>query len=97
MIESLHDDHKDEVPLTVCCLNVQSLENKAIPGVNYIISQGIDVLTLTETLLGNDTDQLTINELIPAGYEFNYIPSKSGRWDGEIGILYKSELTVTMR
>ena len=35
--------------------------------------------------LGTDTDQQhTINQLVPTGYEFNYIPRKS---DG-VGILY---------
>jgi len=43
---------------------------------DYVVSQGIDVLALTETWLGTDTDQLIINELVPGGYEFNHIPHK---------------------
>jgi len=39
--------------------------------------------------LGTDHDQLIINELVPAGYEFNYIPHKSDRRCGGIGILYR--------
>jgi len=54
------------------------------------------VLALTETWFVTETDQLTINELVPTGYEFNHIPSKSGRRAGGIGILYKSGLTVTV-
>ena len=49
VIDFLHNHHKDEVPLLICCLNVQSLRNKVIPVADYVISQGIDVLALTET------------------------------------------------
>ena len=79
----------------VSCPNVQSLRNKAI-SVDYIISQDNDVLALNQNGIGIDTDQLTINELVPGGYEFNHIPHKSDRRGGGIGILYKSELTVTV-
>ena len=73
------------------CLSVR---NKAIP--NYVVSQSIDVLALTETWLRTDTDQLIINVLVPGGYKFNHIPRKSGRGDDSIGILYKSGLAVTL-
>ena len=46
--------------------------------------------------LGTDTDQLTITDLVPAGYEFNHIPRKLGRHGRCIGILCKSGLTVTV-
>jgi len=62
---------------------------------DYVVSQGIDVLALTETWLVTDTDQFTTNELVPGGYEFNQIPRNSGRRGGGIGIIYKSGLTVT--
>jgi len=47
VIESLHDDQKGDVPLPICCLNVQSLGNKAIPVSDYMLLQDIDVLGLT--------------------------------------------------
>jgi len=65
VIDSLDDDQKADVPLTVCCLNVQLSKNKATSVPDYVVSQGIDVLSLTETWLGTDTDQLTINDLVP--------------------------------
>jgi len=58
VIDSLHDDQKVEVPLTVWCLNAQSLRNKAISVADYVVLQGIDLLALTETWLGTDTDQM---------------------------------------
>ena len=93
VIVSLKDDQNVEVRLMVYCLNVQSLKNKAIPVDDYVVSQGVDVLALTETCLGTDTDQVTINDLVPAGSEFNHFPRKSG---GGIGILYKSGLNVSV-
>ena len=96
VIDSLHDDQKVAVQLTACCLNVQSSRNNTMPVADYVVSQGIDVLALTETWLGTDTDQLTINELVPGGYEFNHIARKSSRRGGGNGILYKSGLTVTV-
>ena len=48
MIDSLHDVQKLEFPLTVYCQNVQALRNKALSEVSYVVSQGIDVLALTE-------------------------------------------------
>ena len=55
---------------------------------DHVISQGICVLALTETVFGTDTDQLTRNKLVPTGYEFNQF--------SVIGVLYKSGLTVTV-
>ena len=52
VIDSLHDDQKVEVPLSVCCPNVKSLRNKAIPVADYVVSQGFDVLAITEMWLG---------------------------------------------
>jgi len=43
------------------------LRNKPIPMSEYVVSQDINVFTLTEKWLGIDTDQFTINELVPAG------------------------------
>ena len=63
---------------------------------DYVVSQGIGVLALTETWLGTDTGQLIINELVPGVYEFNHIPRKGGRYGGGIGILYKAGLNVTV-
>ena len=76
IIDSLHDDQKAGTPLSACCLNVQSLRDKVIPVADYIVLQGIDVSTITETPLGTDRDQLTLNESVPAGYEFNHISRK---------------------
>ena len=38
VIDSIHDDQKVEVPLSVCCLNVQFFRDKAIPVADYFVS-----------------------------------------------------------
>jgi len=53
---------------------------------DYVVSQGIDVLAFIGTWLGTDADQLFINELIPACYEFNHTPQINGRSDSGIDI-----------
>ena len=59
--------------------------------------EGIDVFAFTETWLWTYTDRLTtINKFVPAGYEINHIPSKSGNRIDGIGILYKSGPDVTV-
>ena len=80
VMDSLHDDQKVEVPLTVCFVNVKSFRNKAIYVAVYVVSQDIDAYALTETWIRTGTDQLTINELVPGGYEINHIPPKRSRW-----------------
>ena len=40
---------------------------------DYVVSQGFDVLALTETWLGKDTDQLVVNELFQGGYELEHV------------------------
>ena len=72
------DDQNVKVPLLVCCLNIQSLR----------IICCFDKLALTDRWHGVDTDQLNVNELVPAGYEFNHLPCKSGKCGGCVGILY---------
>ena len=84
---------KVEEPLSVCCLNVQSLRNKVIPVVDYVVSHGFNVLALTETWRGNVTDQLVISELVPNGYEFRHVPRANHKRGGGIGIMYRSGLT----
>ena len=62
-----------------------SFRNSVIPAVDYIISQCIGVLRLSETWL---------YEMFPGGYEFNHNLHKSGRYGGGSGILFKSGLVV---
>ena len=57
-----------DIPLTICCLNARSVKNKALSVADFVIYRDIDVLALSETWLGTDTDNKVINELVPSGY-----------------------------
>ena len=59
VIDSSYDDPNVEVPLSVYCLNTESFGNKAIPDyvmADYIVLRATDVLALTKTRLGTDTN-----------------------------------------
>jgi len=71
------------------------LRNKAILVADYVVSQGIDVLELTETWLRTDTYQLIINELVPGECESKHVPRKSGTRGGVISILYRVSKSKT--
>ena len=57
-----------DIPLTICYLNARSAKNKALSVADFVISLDIDVLALSETWLGTDTNHQIINELVPSGY-----------------------------
>ena len=63
VIYLLHDNQKVGALISVCCSHVQSLKTKTIPMADYIILQGTTELTVIETWLGTDTDQVPINDL----------------------------------
>ena len=50
-------------------MNVQYLENRVLSVVD-VVPQGIDILALSETWLGTDSDPFVINESVPSDYDF---------------------------
>ena len=59
--DSLLDDQKVEIPISVYCLNDQSLRSKVIPVIDYIVLEGANELALIETSIRTDIDKLTIH------------------------------------
>lgn len=43
--------------LSLRCMNVKSSNNKALSVANFVVTQGIDILTLTETWFGTFCDK----------------------------------------
>lgn len=90
------------VPLTPrwtnlkCVLwNSRSLNNKTPSLCDFIISEGIDILSVTESWLRGDFhDQYVLGELstVMRGYTFYHQPRKSR--GGGVGVLVKSNLQV---
>ena len=82
-----------DIPLTICCLNARSVKNKALSVADFVISRDIDVLALSETWLGTDTDNQVINELGSSGY-LQHISRPSEKRSGGVAVLYKCGLTI---
>lgn len=80
--------------LTICCLNTQSVNNKALSIAELIRDSDIDVLALTETWLGTATDQQVLCEMVPAGYECHHVPRQDGRRGGGVAVVYRSSLSL---
>ena len=98
---NLHVIQKDHIlnnqhtkPLIVYLQNVRSISNKAISVSDFVVSNDIDILALTETWLGNVTDSFVIGNLVPTGYEFEHVPRSTGKTGGGVGVLFKSGLSL---
>ncbi len=82
--------------LNCTLLNARSVCNKAIELHDFIVSNSIDLLFVTETWLsGNLRDNVVIAELIPPNYGFMHRPRTTGRGGG-VGIVYRKDLSIKM-
>ena len=73
--------------------NARSVRNKAVSIADFVMSQDIDILALTETWLGRDTDKTVLRELVPTGYNILHVPRTDGRRGGGVAFLYISGLS----
>lgn len=64
-----------ENKVSLVSLNPRSVKNKATSINDFIISNNVDILALTETWLGTTVDKSVISELTPCGYNMYQIPS----------------------
>lgn len=81
-------------PLRVCSINVRSVKNKADSVSDFVTSNDIDILAITESWLGSVIDKNVISTLVPTGYDFQHMPRPSGKSGGGVGVLYKSGLNL---
>ena len=72
------------------CLNIRSLKNKTTSLFDFIVSQNLDVLALTEMWLCND-DDIILNELLPPGYDIRHVDR--GRRGGGVALIYKKDIS----
>jgi hypothetical protein len=83
--------------LNVCHWNAQSIRNKTTTCSELIIDHNVDLMFLTETWLGADSDQVVIGELTLPGFNFINLPrptSKHGGHHGGIGILHRCSVKL---
>ena len=83
-----------QTALKFCTLNTRSVKNKSLAINDYVLSNSIDILGITETWLGTDIDNGVIAELVPEGYQFVHIPRSEGRRGGGVGVMYKNGLNI---
>ena len=76
--------------LNFVCLNIRSLKNKTTSLFDFIVSQNLDVLALTETWLCNG-DNIILNELLPPGYDIRHVDR--GRRCGGVSLIYKKYIS----
>ncbi|CAG2254533.1 unnamed protein product [Mytilus edulis] len=79
--------------LLLTLLNARSVKNKTLSINDYLISNDIDILALTETWLGSIADKCVISELVPNGYGIHHI-SRTERKGGGVAIIHKSNLEI---
>jgi hypothetical protein len=53
-------------------------------------------MTLTETWLGTDVDNIVLCDLIPDGYDFYHVPRQHQRGDG-VTLIYNKSLMKLMK
>ena len=80
--------------LSTALINARSIKNKSTAIKEYILDNNIDVTAITETWLGSDGRDSTVEVAIcPPGYRLCHIPRSHGVGGG-VAILYKSNLNV---
>ena len=76
--------------VTIGCVNVRSIRNKAIDLCENIICDGYDICLITETWLDCDESVLQV-EATPAGYCFDHLP-RSDRRGGGVGLICRKDM-----
>ena len=74
--------------LNFICLNIRS--NKTTSLFDFIVSQNIDVLALTEKWLCCG-DNAVLNELLPPGYDIQHVDRE--RRGGGVALIYKKDIS----
>ena len=80
--------------MTILLLNVRSICNKAIEIHDFITSNHLDEIFLTDTWLkGNEKDNTILSELLPTNYDIIHKPRAKGRGGG-VAVIHRKDLTV---
>jgi len=86
----INPDCKASDPLTLVSLNCRSVKNEPISICDFIISNGVDILAITETWLGNVIDDHVLSDLIPSGYDILHT-ALSGSRGGGVAVVFKQD------
>ena len=81
--------------IKTCTVNTQSIRNKTGDVLAHVLSNKIDICTVTETWL-KPADDVIRQECQPVGYSFTDYPRQSGRVGGITGLICRSNLTPSL-
>ena len=59
--------------INFCSLNARSVANKVDSFIDFVLSNNLDIVAITETWI-KPTDNITINSVTPNGYSFLHAP-----------------------
>ena len=87
-------EHSPIYNLSVSYWNTGSIKNKTFGIRDYIISEDVDIMALTETWLYADEEENAtyINEIVPCGYTIKEVARQDGRIGGGVAIIYKKSI-----
>lgn len=84
---------KSNMNMKLSVLNCRSVKNKSLSINDFVVSNDIDILAITETWLGSTVDGSVMKELVPSGYKILY-KSRNDRRGGGIALLFKTNIDV---
>ncbi|XP_061194315.1 uncharacterized protein LOC133202489 [Saccostrea echinata] len=89
---------KDQKDVSASCmsfytLNCRSVKNKTTSINDFILSNNVDILSLTETWLRPDSDRFILLEFSPDGYSILQKPRQDQRGGG-IAIVHKDQINI---
>ena len=79
--------------MSICLINCRSVKNKTLAIYDFIISNDLDMLVITETWLGSKVDKVCLSELVPDGYKISHVP-RLKREGGGVAILHKTSIKI---
>lgn len=85
---------KGQKNIKICCINPRSLKNKTVAFCDFIISNELDVVAVTETWLGSSIDKACLGELLPDGYKIKHVPRPGVGRGGGVALIYRSMMNV---
>ena len=91
--------------IKACLLNTRSLRNKTSSFSDFVSSNDLDMIGVTETWLRSSDTQGLIDEITPAGFQLHHVPHRNKRGGGVAvfvrndidGVLYQTDQRDTFK
>ena len=77
-------------------INARSIKPKTVPFFEYVTSENLDIVVVTETGLKHDKTQSSIADISPSGCSFYHEPRANQRTGGGVCILVADQLKTNI-